>query len=251
MSLQFTVSPDFSPRLAPGWYVFNTWLQRVLGEAVHLELYPSFEAQRAAIRADGVDLIYANPFDASMIIRERGFCAIAAPAGRADEALIVTRRDKGVGSVMDLGTDLRVAQTSDPDVNTICAILLEPADIVAGALPTKSADSYVLVAKELLEGRADIGFFLEEAYGQLSRVVTEDLLPIARSRIQVVRHALLAGPRLAELSDTLAAALVGMHEDERGRSVAAGIGVERFERLEQEEIEFMIDLVDTLVAKPA
>lgn len=31
---QFTVSPDFSPRLAPGWYVFNTWLQRVIGQAV-------------------------------------------------------------------------------------------------------------------------------------------------------------------------------------------------------------------------
>ena len=58
MPLQLTVSPDFSPRQAPGWYVFNTWLQRALGEAVHLELYPSFEAQRAAIRDGRVDPLY-------------------------------------------------------------------------------------------------------------------------------------------------------------------------------------------------
>jgi len=248
---QFTVSPDFSPRLAPGWYVFNTWLQRAIGEAMHLELYPSFEAQRAAIRADGVDLIYANPFDASMILREHGFRAIAAPAERPDEALIVARRSHPAATVKELGPGLRVAQTADPDVNTICAILLEPADIVAAELPTRTVDSYVLVARDLIEGHADIGFFLEEAYNQLSKVVTDDLHPIGRSQIHVVRHVLLAGPRLEPFALDLTTALVAMHEDERGRSIAAGIGVRRFERLDEEEIEFMIDLVDTLIARPA
>lgn len=251
LPFQFTVSPDFSPRLAPGWYVFNTWLQRVIGEAMHLELYASFEAQRAAIRADGVDLIYANPFDASMILREHGFRALAAPAERPDEALIVARSSHPAATVKDLGPGLRVTQTADPDVNTICAILLEPADIVAAELPTRTVDSYVLVARDLLEGRADIGFFLEEAYHQLSKVATGDLRPIGRSQIHVVRHALLAGPRLEPFALRLTAALTAMHEEERGRSIAEGIGVRRFEALDEEEIEFMIDLVDTLIARPA
>jgi len=248
---QFTVSPDFSPRLAPGWYVFNTWLQRVIGEAMHLELYPSFEAQRQAIGEDKVDLIYANPFDASLILRQHGFRALAAPAERPDEALIVARRDHPAATVKDLGPGQRLTQTADPDVNTICAILLEPADIVAADLPTRTVDSYVLVARDLLEGRADIGFFLEEAFGQLSRLATDDLRPIGRSQIHVVRHVVLAGPRLEPFASRLTSALVGMHEDERDRSVSEGIGVRRFEALDEEEIEFMIDLVDTLIARPA
>ena len=63
MTLELTVSPDFSPEHIAGWYVFNTWLQRKLGVRIHLELYEDFSAQRQAIAADKVDLIYANPYD--------------------------------------------------------------------------------------------------------------------------------------------------------------------------------------------
>ena len=78
MTLQLTVSPDFSPDHIAGWYVFNTWLQRKLGVRIHLELYDDFDSQRQAIAANKVDLIYANPYDAAMLVREKGFVAIAA-----------------------------------------------------------------------------------------------------------------------------------------------------------------------------
>ena len=67
MSINFTVSPSFPAERISDWYIFNTWLQRALSIPIHLELYSGFSAQRQAI-ADGlVDMIYANPFDASLL----------------------------------------------------------------------------------------------------------------------------------------------------------------------------------------
>ena len=123
--LELTVSPDFSPEHIAGWYVFNTWLQRRLGERIHLELYEDFAAQRQAIAADKVDLIYANPYDAAMLVREKGFVAIAAPRDCPDEVVIAVPADSPAQSVEDLQPGLRLAVTRDPDVNLIGMILLE------------------------------------------------------------------------------------------------------------------------------
>ncbi len=73
MSFMFTVSPDFTPDHLSGWYIFNTWLQRQSDIAIHLEMYNDFHSQREAIQNDSIDLIYANPFDAAMLVREKGF----------------------------------------------------------------------------------------------------------------------------------------------------------------------------------
>ena len=88
MTLKLTVSPDFSPDRIGSWYLFNTWLQRRLGIGIHLDLYDGFAQQRRAIADDGVDLIYANPYDAAMLVRAKGFTAVARPVGVQDEAII-------------------------------------------------------------------------------------------------------------------------------------------------------------------
>ena len=84
MPYLFTVSPDFTPDHLSGWFIFNTWLQRALSEAFHLELYDDFLSQREAIQADQIDLIYANPYDAAMLVRDKGFTPLVKPVGHSD-----------------------------------------------------------------------------------------------------------------------------------------------------------------------
>ena len=167
-TLELTVSPDFAPDHIAGWYVFNTWLQRQLGVRIHLELYDDFDTQRKAIAADQVDLIYANPYDAAMLVREKGFVAVAAPVDRPDEAVIAVPAESAVQHVEDLRPGSRVAVTRDPDVNLIGMIMLEPADLKRDSVVLQQVNSYVLVAKQLLQGKADCGFFLKEAFDDLS-----------------------------------------------------------------------------------
>ena len=101
MSYVISVSPDFSPDHIAGWYIFNTWLQRQLDIPIHLELYNSFEEQRKAIANNEIDLIFANPFDATMLVREKGFVAIASPSNEADEAVIVTHTNSNIHKIED------------------------------------------------------------------------------------------------------------------------------------------------------
>lgn len=249
MTLQLTVSPDFSPDHIAGWYVFNTWLQRQLGVRIHLELYDDFDSQRRAIAADQVDLIYANPYDAAMLVREKGFVALAAPSERPDEAVIAVPAESPVQCVEDFRPGLRISVTRDPDVNLIGMILLEPADLKRDNVVTQQVGSYVLVAKSLLLGKADCGFFLKEAFDDLSAPIRRQLRPLVTSQIGVVRHVLMAGPRMREHSTRLTELLLGMHDGraEGGARVLEALGLAAWEPQAQEDTEFMIDLMDTLM----
>ncbi len=218
MPFNFTVSPDFAPDHMSGWFYFNTWLQRNLGTDIHLELFDSFEAQREAIKSGQVDLIYANPYDASMLVREMGFKAVARPAGRKDEAVVVVPAESAAEAVEDLEAGVRLATTDDPDVHTIGMIMLEPADLDAANISQKSYDTYILVAKSLLRGEADVGFFLKQGFDELSDLIKNQMRVLVSSQISVVHHALLVGPQMQERMAELKGLVTQMHKDEKGAS---------------------------------
>lgn len=248
MRYVMTVSPDFPPNQIAGWYILNTWLQRQLGVQIHVELYQNFASQRLAIQNDGIDLIYANPFDAAMLVREKGFKAIATPLHKSDEAIIAVAVDSPVRCVEDLKPGTRIVATDDPDVNLISMIMLEPADLSADNVQTQTVDAYVLVAKQLLQGQADVGFFLRDAFVGLSGMIQRQLRELIRSEIHVIRHVLLASPRMQVLHAELQRILPTMGDDAKGKSVLQSLGLVGWETQEQEDTEFMIDLMDTLVS---
>jgi phosphonate transport system substrate-binding protein len=70
------------------------------------------------------------------------------------------------------------------------------------------------------------------------------------SQIQVIHHALLIGPRLVEARDTLRDLLVDMVNSSKGSGVLNAMGFNAWEGMEHEEMEFMIDLMDTLNYQP-
>ncbi|MDD2801058.1 MAG: phosphate/phosphite/phosphonate ABC transporter substrate-binding protein [Methylobacter sp.] len=246
MPYQLTVSPDFSPDHLSGWYIFNTWLQRQIGEAIHLELYNSFQAQRDAIHIDKIDLIYANPFDAAMLVREKGFLPLVKVQGVSDEAIVAVNKASAITDVTELSPGSRIAVTEDPDVRLMGMIMLEPADLTTDNVQIKVCDSYVLVAKQLLREDADVGIFLAEAYDDLSSIIKKQLRILVQSQIGVIQHALLVGPRLAHRRDELRESLLAMNVDEKGRDVLKNLSFDVWANIEDEDMEFMIDLMDTL-----
>jgi phosphonate transport system substrate-binding protein len=251
MPYQLTVSPDFTPDHISGWYIFNTWLQRVLGVGVHLELYDDFASQRAAIKADRVDLIYANPYDAAMLVREKGFLPVVCPSRSADEAVIAVREDFPAQAVEDLCDGISIATTDDPDVNLMCAIMLEPAGLNEENTHREVKNSYPLVAKAIIQRQADVGFFLAEAFDSLSGITRSRLRPLVISQIQIIHHALLVGPRLVEKRESMCKILTGMQRDPKGEGVLKSLGFVGWDVLDDEEMEFMIDLMETLNFLPA
>ncbi|WP_150049931.1 MULTISPECIES: phosphate/phosphite/phosphonate ABC transporter substrate-binding protein [Methylomonas] len=246
MSYLFTVSPDFTPDHLSGWYIFNTWLQKQLETNIHLQMFDSFQDQRKAIESDQVDLIYANPYDAAMLVREKNFLPVARVNGATDEALIAVSEQNPAASVEDLKPGLRIAFTDDPDVSLIGMIMLEPADLDKSNVAFVTSDTYVLVAKHILRNEADAGIFLVEAFDGLSAIIRKQLKVLVRSQISVINHTLMLGPKLHSRRDQIRSLLCDMTTHEKDCGVLKSLGFAGWKAVEDEEMEFMIDLMDTL-----
>ena len=211
-----------------------------------MKMYDNFHSQIAAIKNDEIDLIYANPFDAAMLVREKGFLPLVKPLGKTDEAIIAVNAKNTVEDVAHLSPGIRVAVTEDPDVRLMGMIMLEPGDLDANNMKIDIYDTYVLVAKHLLRGDADVGIFLAEAYDDLSNMIKSQLKILVRSQISVIHHSLMIGPKLAGKRDEFQSLLVEMSNDAKGKGVLEGLGFDAWIGIEDEEMEFMIDLMDTL-----
>ncbi len=246
MSFQFTVSPDFPPTRLPSWYLFNTWLQKSTGLPIHLEMFTDFESQREAIANDKIDLIYANPYDAAMLVREKGFTPLVRPKDSMDEAVILAPADSPYGEVEDLKSGIRVAVTNDPAVNLLGMMMLEPAELHSGNIEIIKVDSYQAAIRKVLQGEAEIAFLLKNSMIRLSKLVQNQLKIIVESQIGDLYHTFLASTTLGEHADTIKKALLDMHNSPKGREVLEGLEIPAWEEITPEETDFMINLIEAL-----
>lgn len=247
MTWQLAISPDVNVRNITDWFIFNTKIQRLTGQPVQATVYDDFADLHAAFNDGRADLVFANAANTATLVRDRGFLPLAAPAGVANEAAIVVAEESPWQQITDLGDHVRVAATDAPDVERICRILLEPADLTPESVDLEIKPNPILVAKAVLRGQSDIGFLPREAYDELSQLVRRQLRVLISSKIYVVRHSLLVSPALADQLDLLWVGLETMNKDTNDRELLAALGAPNgWQRLTQEETEFMIDLMDAL-----
>lgn len=248
MAYQFTISPDFNANQLSPWYIFNNRLQQFMGDSCHLELYDNFQSLRSAEEAGKVDIIFANAFDTAFLVREKNYIPVARGADRSDEALVAVHANSPVNAVEDFEPGLRVSATDAPDVEMIGRILLEPADLNRDNVKILRTDNYVTVAKALMNGEADAGFFLRASYDNLSGLVRGSLKPVVSSHIYVVCHALLVSPALADKRESLITKLTAMTSDSKDAELLSEIGMPGgWTAMDREDAEFMIDMMNTLL----
>ena len=246
MSFIMTISPDFKPDLISGWYIFNTWLQKKIDTHIHIEMVNDFEELAKAIDNNTIDLIYANPCDMAKLVREKSFTPIAKPIGVQDETIIISRADTPISDVEHLNSGVKIAMTDVPDVNTIGMIMLEPADITPTDIEPIICSNYITVAKKVISGEADIGFLLADAFNEFSNLVKKQVKPLITSKIHVLHHAFLTGPNFTEKKDLLQSTLIDMANVSNGQDILKSLQIDKWEIMDQDEAEFLIDLIDTL-----
>ncbi len=245
MPFNMTISPDFKPELISGWYIFNTWLQKKIDTPIHIDLVNDFIELSDAIDQNRIDLIYANPCDIARLVREKNFNPLVQPVGTQDETIIVSSVNSQVKTIEDLSPGIKVAMTDVPDVNTIGMIMLEPADITPKDIETIHCQNFITVAKNVINGQADIGFLLADAYNEFSNLVKKQLHSLITSKIHVLHHALLAGPDFPN-QENLQQVLLSMNEDPKTQKILQSLEIEKWQAMDREEAEFLIDLMDTL-----
>ncbi|THU00998.1 phosphate/phosphite/phosphonate ABC transporter substrate-binding protein [Lampropedia puyangensis] len=248
MTLNFLVAPDFPPQNFAGWHMFNTVLQKRSGLRLHLLMPQNATEQSEQLASGAVDVLYANPFDAAELIRDQGFIPFARPVNRSNEMVIATSaKADQVNTVEDLKSGVQIALTANHDVKLIGLRLLEPADVTEQDVQWELVDSYQAAARLVIQGKVDAGFFLATAYHSLSKLTKSQLKPLIESSLKNISHVLIAHPRVANDIAVIKTAMLGVGAQAGDADVLQAMGLdEGLEGMEQEDAEFMIDLMDTL-----
>jgi ABC-type phosphate/phosphonate transport system substrate-binding protein len=247
MTVNLLIAPDFAPERFAGWHMLNTMLQKRANLKMHLLTPANADEQSDIIEQGNVDIIYANPFDAAYLIREKGYQAVARPIGKSDEMVIASKADAGINQLEDLKPGCKIAMADNRDVKLIGLRLLEAVDLTDSDIEWHTTENYQAAARELIKGNADAAFFLAEVYHGLSRLTRSQLNVLIESDLNDISHVVLV-KETATGNQLLLDGLLGLGQDADGQAVLAELGMPAgFERMSEEDGEFMIDLMDTLL----
>lgn len=247
MAHTFLIAPDFSPERFAGWHLLNTLLQKRTNLALHLHTPASHAEQEENIASGDVMMVYANPFDAAKMIREQGYRAIARPVGKSDEMVIASSAKGNIKTLDDLKAGATIAMADNRDVKLIGMRLLEAVDLTEQDVNFEVVETYQAAARALIQDKAQVAFFMAEVFAGLSNLTKTQLNVLIESDIATLSHVLLVKEDF-EQADTLKNVLLSLNQDADGQSILKELGMDSgFEEMSEEDAEFMIDLMETLL----
>ena len=240
------IAPDFSPERFAGWHMFNTLIQKRANLNMHLNIPASQAEQQGIINQGDIQVIYANPFDAATLIREQGYRAVARPIGKSDEMVIAAAANSDINSLEDIKAGATVAMADNRDVKLIGLRLLEAVDIAEADLNWTVTETYQAAARQVIKGDAQVAFFMAEIFHSFSRLTKAQLSVLIESDLADISHVLLIKDGFPD-TDILMDAILNLHNDD-GKEALAELGMPQgFEAMDEEDAEFMIDLMQTLL----
>lgn len=243
------IAPDFPPEHFGGWHLFNTALQRCANNSIHLLTPSSAEEMHQMLSEGVVDIIYANPFDAAMLVREKGFLPMVKPVKNPDEMVIAAGSSSGLKKHTDLKKGMKIAITNNKDVKLIGLRLLEAANLTEEDLEWVEVPSFQAAARHAIQGKTDAAFFVASSFHALSNLTKEQMTILLESHIADITHVILIHPNHKDqCQGKMKEFIIGMKNDEAGKRILTELDMsDGFEELTEEETEFMIDLMETLL----
>jgi phosphonate transport system substrate-binding protein len=213
----------------------------------NLNIPASHAEQETLIEAGDIQIIYANPFDAAALIREQGYRAVARPIGKSDEMVIAAAANSDINHLDDIHKGATVAMADNRDVKLIGLRLLEAVDIEESDLNWDITETYQAAARKVIKGDAQAAFFLAEIFHSFSRLTKAQLSVLIESDLADISHVLLIKDDFPD-AQIFIEAILDLHSDDDGKEALTELGMpEGFEAMSEEDAEFMIDLMQTLL----
>lgn len=248
MANRFLIAPDFSPERFAGWHLLNNLLQKRADLAIHLNTPASHAEQEELIEGGDIKIVYANPFDAAKMIREQGYRAIVRPVGKSNEMVITSSANSDIKTLDDVKAGMTIAMANNRDVKLIGMRLLEAVDLTEDDVKFEITDTYQAAARLLIQDKAQVAFFIAEVFAGLSNLTKSQLNVLIQSDIATLTHVVLVKEDFAE-ADKLQEVLLSLDKDDDGKAVLKELGLDAgFEVMSEEDAEFMIDLMETLLS---
>ena len=116
-----------------------------------------------------------------------------------------------------------------------------------GGVEFFDAEAYQAAAKQMVKGEADVAFFIAEIYHSLSKLTKSQLNVLIESNIATISHVILVKDGFTQ-ADDIAKVILSLKDDADGQAVLSELGMtDGFEPIDDEDAEFMIDLMETLL----
>lgn len=98
-----------------------------------------------------------------------------------------------------------------------------------------------------MKDEAQVAFFIAEVYNTLSNLTKSQLNVLIESDIATISHVILVKDDFGE-ADAITKVILSLKDDADGQAVLSELGMpDGFEPMEEEDAEFMIDLMETLL----
>lgn len=234
--LNFIASMQTSAQLS-GWYLLNTYLQRRLQHAIHLEQLPAGHD----ITTENVDLLFAKPFEACAMISRRDYIPLLRPVGEADEVVIVMRADDG-RALQDLSAPQVVTASQGSFVYLLGRFLCDENELDSSTFQYTFAGNEIKALQMLLKSQADVLFMLKKTYHGLSGLTRKSTRVADESDTQFAFHLFCIHNRIAELREPLVNVLTGMDTDEQGQGVLKDIQIGGWCAPEEGDVRMLLDI---------
>ena len=245
--LSLMVVPDYLPDQFSTWYLLNNYLQKKSDQNISLIMPPSFDEVKAQQDKEKVSMLFVNPFAAGNYVREQGYLPLVKPKNKPDEIVIVTAADSDINAIEELKGTIELALSNNEDANFIGLRLLEPANLSDEELVIKRKDNFLMVASSVIRQQAKIGIIQADVYDSFNSVTKDQLKVLLKSRINEVSHVMLYHKDIADKVKPLREILCEMADNSDGANIVKALSFpEGFTGLSEEDMEFMIDVVDTL-----
>lgn len=245
--LSLMVVPDYLPDQFSTWYLLNNYLQKKSDQNISLIMPPSFDEVTAHQDKEKVSMLFVNPFAAGTYVREQGYLPLVRPKNKSDEIVIVAAADSDINAIEDLKGTVELALSNNEDANFIGLRLLEPANLSDDELVIKRKDNFLMVASGVIRHHAKVGIIQSDVYDSFNSVTKDQLKVLLKSRINEVSHVMLYHPDAVSNAELLKDVLCKMADDADGANIVKALNFpEGFTALSEEEMEFMIDVVDTM-----
>ncbi|MFZ2449412.1 MAG: PhnD/SsuA/transferrin family substrate-binding protein [Methylovulum miyakonense] len=229
--LNFVASMQSGQQLT-GWYLLNTYLQRRMKKAIH------FEQTVDVPNAQTTDLLFAKPFEASLMIKQHGFIPVMRPTSEADEVVILSRTDDDRALPDYAGVCVSTA-TENSFVYLLGRFLCDENQLDSAKFSFDFAGNEIKALQTLIRKKADLAFMLKKTYDGLSSFSKNSVRKIDESQTDFACHLFCVAPYLQKQAESLGEILQGMVDDEQGKQVLQDIQIQGWSKPEEGEIKML------------
>ncbi len=245
-TINYSVSPYLLDHNNTKWAEFENLLQTKASLSLHFKDYASTHVFKNDLSDGNLGLIYADPYHASILLRNYGYWPVARAMGQYDEAVVAVQADSSLMDIQDIKPKMYLSISVEPINRLLARLLLQPADINEDDMVCRYHRTQKSVVRDLLLDKTDVGVMSSSYFDRLQPTIKSKFRILVRSQTYLFSSLWMLSPDSAEQYTAIARAFHRMHKNRLGSKILKTFHTHSWLQVEQIKAEEMADLLNMI-----